>query len=262
MKKYSLLLILSLFLFASCEKEANIKILKVEPKLVINSFINENSTFSVSVELSKAIYNNVSYNLPTYVENAQVTISDGTTTHNLIHSSYGMYYNSVPFQYASSGKTYHLTVSTPDGKSVTASTTVPKPVNQGQILYSITPTNNVNEYNLKISFQDSYYTGDYYILKIENENDDEFESSILISDIEVDNDQWITKNFKVKHEPNEYLFCIIYHISKEYYEFNKKLETIPEAGNPFAEPVQMYTNINGGFGIFGGSSYTDITIFP
>ena len=53
----------------------------------------------------------------------------------------------------------------------------------------------------------------------------------------------------------------LHNISRSYYYFRTSLELYQSAsGNPFAQPVQVYSNIENGFGVFAGSqiSYFDL----
>ena len=53
----------------------------------------------------------------------------------------------------------------------------------------------------------------------------------------------------------------LHNISKSYYYYRTSLELYQSAsGNPFAQPVQVYSNIESGFGVFAGSqiSYFDL----
>ena len=53
----------------------------------------------------------------------------------------------------------------------------------------------------------------------------------------------------------------LHNISKSYYYYRTSLELYQGAsGNPFAQPVQVYSNIENGFGVFAGSqiSYFDL----
>ena len=50
------------------------------------------------------------------------------------------------------------------------------------------------------------------------------------------------------------LTLYLHNISKSYYYYRTSLELYQNAsGNPFAQPVQVYSNIDNGFGIFAGS---------
>jgi hypothetical protein len=52
-------------------------------------------------------------------------------------------------------------------------------------------------------------------------------------------------------------------LSEDYFKYKLSLEKYQEtAGDPFAQPVQVYSNVENGFGIFGGYSvYRDSLFF-
>lgn len=55
----------------------------------------------------------------------------------------------------------------------------------------------------------------------------------------------------------------LYNISQDYYYYRRSLELYNQTnGNPFAQPVQVFSNIQNGFGIFGGAqvNYFDIDL--
>ena len=55
----------------------------------------------------------------------------------------------------------------------------------------------------------------------------------------------------------------LHNISQDYYYYRRSLELYNQAnGNPFAQPVQVYSNIENGFGIFAGAqvNYFDIDL--
>ena len=65
--------------------------------------------------------------------------------------------------------------------------------------------------------------------------------------------EWIYKTLSVR--------VYLHNISKSYYYYRTSLELYQGAsGNPFAQPVQVYSNIENGFGVFAGSqiSYFDL----
>ena len=46
----------------------------------------------------------------------------------------------------------------------------------------------------------------------------------------------------------------LYNISQDYYYYRRSLELYNQtSGNPFAQPVQVFSNIQNGFGIFAGA---------
>ena len=51
------------------------------------------------------------------------------------------------------------------------------------------------------------------------------------------------------------------HVSKEYFQYYTTMEKqVENEGNPFGEPVIIYSNIENGFGIFAGSTISTATI--
>ena len=49
---------------------------------------------------------------------------------------------------------------------------------------------------------------------------------------------------------------------EDYFKYKLSLEKYQEtAGDPFAQPVQVYSNVENGFGIFGGYSVYRDTLF-
>jgi hypothetical protein len=56
-------------------------------------------------------------------------------------------------------------------------------------------------------------------------------------------------------------FIYVLQTDYNYYQFHKSYDTYNNAdGNPFAEIVQIYTNIEGGLGVFGGYNKKEIAI--
>jgi hypothetical protein len=268
-KKIKFILIAFVFIsLNACEKDANVKLPEVESKLVINSFISPQDTvLIVKVTLSQPLYNNSNSGDYNNVSNAVVQINDGSTTKALIYNSTENYYSISASQFPIVvGGTYHLTITTPDGKNVNASTTIP--TSNTSLTFS---SQNINDPNqpgsdeinclwndpsgsedfYRISFYDKYFIpGDidtsYSIMFSENVSDKDNDGNIF------------NKNFQVSASLGE-LYLI--HATKEYYLYHTTLIAAASSGNPFAEPVQMYSNINGGYGIFAGFNQYKLQVF-
>lgn len=64
------------------------------------------------------------------------------------------------------------------------------------------------------------------------------------------------------NDEKPYLLVELRSISREYYQYQTTLESYWNAdGNPFAQPVQVFSNINNGFGIFAGFGKSSDTLF-
>ncbi len=260
----SLYILCLLFLLNACTKDADVKLPAVASKLVINSFLSpQDSLVKVTVTLSQPLYNNSNSGQYYNVSDATVQINDGSVTKTLLYNSVTNYYY-IPFSQLPIivGTTYYLTVTTPDGKNVSASTSIPNA--NSTLTFSsqiINDPNQGNQYSITANWNDTPGSEDYYRISYYSKQfypgaiDTTYYSSFSDNFSDKDYDGKIfNQNFSVYEssitgsEGELYLI----HATKEYYLFHLKLADAAGSGNPFSEPVQMYSNINGGYGIFAG----------
>lgn len=248
----------------ACEKDADVELPTVESKLVINSFISPtDSIVKVTVTMSQPLYNNSNSNNYATVTNANVQINDGinfqTLTYNAIDNYYFVSTTLFPI---SIGTTYYLNVSTPDGKNVNANTSIPTTNNT--LTYTAEKIDNPNFENLyyvetnwnDIAGLENYYKVAFYSLTCQEIYREYYlTNAINVSDKDKDG-QLLSETFVNYFSCMNSIFpegqLLLIHASKEYYLYHSKLSTATNSGGPFSEPVQMYTNINGGFGVFAG----------
>lgn len=111
--------------------EINPSELPGEPeKLVVYGYIAPQDTLlSVRVGRSKPVLGDGAEAVPFNINNATVSISNGSQTVRLLYNSTDQVYrvkaSTLPIRV---GQTYTLDVSTPDGKRVTAQASIPKPI--------------------------------------------------------------------------------------------------------------------------------------
>ncbi len=281
MNKIFTYIISSLFLVAtfSCEKEANIKVPNQEAKLVVTCFISPIDTdVVVNLSLSKPIY---AQSTNATVNDATVILSNGVNSIVIPYknNTQGVYRASLSSFAISYNTSYYLTVNTPDGKSVSASTTVP-PSQFPNFTVSqsvMTNANNNQTFNISCSVDDISGTNNYYRLTSANRQFDATTqtdtSTTSDYDVKFFNDsqhdgQTInasTSNFNYSSGsvPNYYRArrVILINCNKDYYLYNSTaLNSGLSSDNPFGEPVIIYSNINGGYGCFGAytARYKDI----
>jgi len=48
--------------------------------------------------------------------------------------------------------------------------------------------------------------------------------------------------------------------SREYFDYHQSYRAFQNSGGPFSQPVQVYTNIDNGIGVFGGYSFIEIPL--
>jgi len=118
-------------------------------------------------------------------------------------------------------------------------------IKQFMILTDEVFQNGGSPFRLQGLFNDLLFNGQNKALELEIPYDN-------FSGIEVGY-EWSYKTLSVR--------VYLHNISKSYYYYRTSLELYQSAsGNPFAQPVQVYSNIENGFGVFAGSqiSYFDL----
>ncbi|MBO0935478.1 DUF4249 domain-containing protein [Fibrella sp. HMF5335] len=156
----TLVYLVSLMLLTGCgslRNEVNPSVLSAGgAKLVVNSYISPQDTLlTVKVSRSKPVLIEPSEAQPYVVENATVTLSTGGQVVVMRYNGARQLYQARPaLMPIRTGQTYTLTVSTPDGKQVTAQATVPQPVPISAISLdsTITTTGTTKNKAYRISF--------------------------------------------------------------------------------------------------------------
>ncbi len=270
--------IIALLLY-SCEKDADIKLPDIKSQLVVTSFISpEDTLITVNITETKPLYkpyNNYNIN----INSATVSISDGVNSMIIPYSNYRYNINSSLFPILA-GHSYFLSVSTPDGRMVKAQTTVPSmptPVIATSYYETRdngdgTPTNGMYT-KLQLKLNDpagikNYYRTDikgfvvnpYMIsldttvlysnymssLKYQFDTDDGQDGETITLDKSIDNAFSTDSTLK-------FFEITLLNCNYPYYAYHKSLTNALNSGtnNFFVEPSIMYSNIDGGLGVFG-----------
>lgn len=262
MKSYfslSFFALISLLFLSSCEKEAkDVKLPVIEPKLVVSSLLFPQSPFTqVVVTKSAPIYNSNQTHNYEIVKGATVVISDGTNSWTLPYDLTRNVYALDSFQLKIKANTiYQLSVTTPDGKYVEASTSVP--TQNTTLTYTTAVSGNSNDYTLYGSWQDLPNSTDYY--RLETGKEDQFTASgwysfdaVNISD-EGNPGGTIKSSVEFPYSPlsTDTTDVALLTVSSEFYNYFSRIEKGHNTNDPFSEPFPLYTNIKGGLGIFAG----------
>jgi hypothetical protein len=266
-------LVLILFLTSSCRKKATIDLPEAEVKLVVTCFITPgDSVISAVVRLSKPKFGapESSSVFQDDVKNATIILSDGSSQVTLPFDNDLLFYRISASQFpVVAGRTYYLTVTTPDGKRTSGSTIVPQdtleiqtmnlPVrNQDSTSFEHDINIVVKDIPDKVNYVQFYFTNRIVTKARSNPNFPNFPG--MISWSYFDNDEKAAKSSFYHSSVNGHyssdtivtaaLDISILNCSKEFYLYNK---SVNEGGftNPFADPVMIYTNMDDGFGCFG-----------
>lgn len=272
--------VLALILMAivsSCIDDVDdINLPKTEPKLVVESYIGPNDSLIVSVRASRPI----NYNIPAvdeWSENNYVTVTDATV---IIENNSNNSEITLPFlqdigKYAlpaeafsiEPGTEYSLSVSAFGYKDVFGSTRVPSIIpTVSQITIDTLGQDEWGDRTILISgsISDTPNQGNFYAVTIYSyftySWDDTAEQYVelvareLVADTEKDGQEIGYKlevwDYSGRDGENMYLIYI-HSVDQHYYNFHKSIENVTDyEDNPFAESSHLYSNIEGGLGIF------------
>jgi len=266
--------------FQSCRKVIEIDLPPADSKVVVNSFFTDGSP--IKVHLSKSI--GVLDNIIPECNNATVILLINNVKTDTLYPDNGYYYSHVP---AERGKNYSLIVHVPDMDSVFCEDIIPEKT----ILQNCICTDSVlidgdgfiiNE--LKLDFQDpvgpSFYEVELFAKDTANPNNmaglwlknntdpvitstgllDYNPKTLVFSDKMFDGNHCSLKiYFAYDRYPNIILKLFFRSVSESYYKYKERqmaylfsLENDIFSG--MSEPINLYSNIKGGYGIFAGYS--------
>lgn len=288
MKKLIFNLIIILILF-SCEKDVTFNF-KHEPKLNLNCILNPDSLVTAKLTLSQSIDNPDKIK---QVNGAIITLFEGDVLFGVLkEESSGQYkLEKKPKE----GKTYKITADVEGYALVSAETTIPY---RPEIEYEIEinkHTENNKFYDMHVNLYDKPGRDFYWIYKSWVVNNRHYASGVnVINSPYTDNfNQIIDSDLQFGY----YLFLGV-HLTDEGYDGQTLKFSIPDLNLtqsevtyskglyfmnadehhhkyiktfiinrfnetselPFYEPVQIYSNIKNGFGIFGSNAVTTIDL--
>jgi hypothetical protein len=278
------ILIFFVLLTSGCESlVTNVDMPKVDRKLVLISFISPSDSI-VSVRLTETmpIYGEPIKTDDDIVTNAEVFITDGTQTATLVFNpeskAYEISTNTFSIQ---AGKTYTLT-STSAGRKATAMCTVPQAtVTEATItLDSLGPTSqwsNRTRWALQAEWQHVPGASYYKVVGMKhdisysfNGDSSAYRSDLFYNNNLIDVQKKSQERYSVKNEDihlgrldilngrpwGSKTTSISIHIlvtDHTYFQYHDALSRY-YGNDPFTEPTRLYTNVEGGLGVF--AAYT------
>lgn len=285
MKKYILLLTVLATALTACEKDITIDLPEVEQKLVVEGHVEQGQAPYIILTRSSGYFDPVDSATiaNTIVLNATVIVSDGISVDTMVQTydlnMFPPIIYKAPNMLGVNGRSYTLTVIA-DGKTITATTTLPAPVPLDSVWFKLQPGND----SLGLAYghlSDPPGTGNAYrwlAKRLHKDatflpafggsvfNDDFIEGKSLDgafyrgmktgSTAEDDNNEEFAY-FKTG-DTIIVKFCTIDDASFQYY---RTYETeLGNNGNPFAAPTTVMTNIKGGLGVWCGYGVSYDTI--
>jgi len=294
MKKYVLIFIIiaSLLSLFACEKTEKIEDFPLyPPKLVLNSYLNADSNIQIHLSKSLSVLDNAHLK---NVDDANIKIYEENTLLASIDNSNGNGYYTLNYK-PKIGLKYNVESQHSSLDNVSAQTNIPNLVSLKKFERKEIQYNEYSsDFQFIFDFDDNPSEKNYYMIKINQiiidtiinqsdtlliENDkykifleksnnpavdlitygevfftDEFFNGNSYS-IEIETSYLNTYGYKIKY------IGYLYSLSEENYKYRKSLAVYKNSrDNPFAEPVQVFNNIAGGFGVFAGESVKTDTI--
>ena len=270
----------------SCEKELKTDI-PIQEKLCLNCILNPDSTIRASLSLSRSIRVNNTF---TKANKAQIElIKDGETIEVLQNTSDGLYtLDTKPHE----GSQYEIKVTVKGYPELSATTYVPKrPKVNCNITDAIVHQSGLTEYysySKKISIYDNNEINRYWLYRfsefppgvwslngfgdVDSPLIDDFNRIIdatfplgyyydyyylRINDM-INNEQTLSINFTSNNNDKIFVMDVDEHYDKYLKSVIK--QKMNENNVLFSEPVQIYTNIENGLGIFGSAAITSFKL--
>jgi len=282
-------------LFTACEdyfKPQNIVVDLPEHQnlLVINSVLNPDSVIQVSVAQSADLLQKP---INPFIETARVELyqSDQLIA-NLSHTTNGLYQTAG--MTPEIGQTYSIRVSADGFQPVFATTEIPKTVviDSMKIKSRVDPNRWRNQVDLTISFFDpadqenfyqlllyefhqrtdgtgwtwtqNFWTRDAVLQDRNNFEDETWHRNYALFDDSLFNGQAYHLKISARKASEAYtatFVVVLLSAAESYHRYFKTLVRQADTdGNPFAEPVQIFSNIEQGVGVFTAVSASKITI--
>jgi len=278
----------------ACEKEIVLKQEEVEPRIVVNSIFSANDTIWVQLSESRNVL--FEGELPVITDAAlQLTDGNGSVLGEFIHESDGNYY--MPTVLPAAGNRYGIIASKAGLKSVSAFSAAPNLISVtsidtvsfadvSEMEFTIKFSDDVTEtnyYSISIASYNGYpnelgevvyYENNYFTTKefyVVNGGDDiggdgtKYDSEFYFTDELLVGADISFKGriyyFSDSEEPRFFVVKVA-SLSEDLYKYKVTYANyLNTQGSPFAEPVRVYSNVENGFGIFGGGSISRDTLF-
>jgi hypothetical protein len=275
LKMKKLIVLIPVFLIASCVKKADIDLPPRQEKLVVTCLISPQEQFiTATVRSSIPKYSQYSFYsgkgiLEGDILDATITISDGSRSATIPVGADSIYKLSAAEFPILPGRSYTLNVSTPSGKKLNATTVVPEDslVTEFTDVFYRQNTATVVDFDMGINVHDIPNKTTYVMVhaksisitrgKFNFQNVQEYDQIALL-----DTDEKVSKkmyygaysDFAMAEDSVLLVAGYFFNLncSKDFYLYHKSVRDAAGAsGDPFAEPALVYSNINGGFGCFG-----------
>ncbi|MDG2370840.1 MAG: DUF4249 domain-containing protein [Flavobacteriales bacterium] len=297
--KKSIAIIVLVFTISSCEKIIPFTGEITQPKLVVNSLFENQNRWSVHISQSLSVLDTSSLsnieNATVRIMDDQNNVVE-ILTHDFGGHYTGITFPQLGENYRVEAEASGFTSVYSENNLPTPISIISVDTNttfvddEEKLEMSITfsdPVNINNYYLVSVAaggwFTDDYWNGTSWVIDstfyefsipilvddptFENYGSNRWENNGIFTDFSFDGQNKTidiainSGEYEYKLDDLEYFEVRIYNITEAAYLYNKSYNLYQNAsGNPFAQPVQVYSNVSQGFGIFAGSQLNVFSI--
>jgi len=288
MKKHFLpLLLISLF---ACELIVDVEVPFEHAQLTLNTFFNPDSVWEADVSLNRHILSDTAFQK---IENALLVIYENDSPVDTLHHAGNGNYRSDS-ERPQIGKTYVIRATADGYEPVSAQSQIPSPaqITRVDVTFTESASDDRPHAKIDIKFTDDALEHNFYQITLEGEreyidrnfggksttrspisieSDDpaiaeniNANNSILIKDV-LFNGKEVELSFKTRDGNVSAFTGIIVTlrtVSEDLYKYKTTSQLQGNtSGDPFAQPVNVYNNIENGFGVFAGYSQSNFILY-
>ncbi len=266
-------------LISSCTDNYTYNINNIESRMVVSSFINPDSIIKVSLVIEAGLNENIFENWFETIDGADLLLFENDILYDTLNQdSSGMY---ISDKIIHRNNTYAINCTAYGLDPVNANNTIPKHLTIDTIEFKLIKEF-TNVYLAKMKFTDPPEEGNKYIIDygdairsityedpVFDDWDANHGGAIPIFSDELFNGQTYELTFQVNtriqpaYTGSLYGTITLHHISEDFYQYAKSYnKQIPKMGDDLlqmfqaglVEPIPIYSNVQGGLGIFAGFS--------
>lgn len=267
MRKPTTLLIAFFFLLLACEEEVDIDLDNIDPKIVVEGLVSDDTSKVpfVKLSLSADYFDN---DEPQAIRNALVVISEDANLFDTLKESSPGYYEAQKILTGKHHSEYELYIKTADGEVYEASGKLypVAPLDSLSVNYREETPFSYDEdgYYVTINFQEPAASRDFYRLFFYLGDEQYDPEELIYASDDLANGQYI-RNIEFSEFvvfPGDTVTVELHSLTEQYYNFLRVLDENQNAGDLFdTPPSNIQGNLsNGAFGYFATSSISSKTI--
>ncbi len=254
-----LFLLLLMLVGCSNEKVVEVDLPEYESQMVVECYLEPGRPLRLLLQESVSYFDEPQLPL---VEGATVIISSNGRSDTLDEGIFFDPLDQKVYNYSAPsvlvpeafGSTFDLRIEDRAGRVLTGRTTLLDTVAIRPLEFTPDST---GEYSLTIRWPDEVNRKNYYRFTLHRDTlTNGPDIDFLLDDRVGDGEDFVISTFFFI-DPGDSVVCSVYHIEESYWRYLITTEDAANSnGNPFAQPGNIISNVEGGLGVFTGLTYT------